>query len=109
MTAPGVGPIIALAFKSAVDEPDRFAHSRAVGAHFGLTPKRYQSGEVDRSGHITRTGDAMMRTLLYEAATVILARASRWSNLKAWGVRLAKRQGLKRARVAVARKLAVTC
>jgi transposase len=107
MTAPGVGPIIALAFKSAVDEPGRFAHSRAVGAHFGLTPKRYQSGEIDRSGHITRTGDAMMRTLLYEAATVILARASRWSGLKAWGVRLAERQGLKRARVAVARKLAI--
>ena len=107
MTAPGVGPIIALAFKSAVDEPGRFAHSRAVGAHFGLTPKRHQSGEIDRSGHITRTGDAMMRTLLYEAATVILARASRWSSLKAWGVRVAERQGLKRARVAVARKLAV--
>lgn len=107
MTAPGVGPIIALAFKSAVDEPGRFAHSRAVGAHFGLTPKRYQSGEIDRSGHITRTGDAMMRTLLYEAATVILTRASRWSSLKAWGVRVAERQGLKRARVAVARKLAV--
>jgi transposase len=107
MTAPGVGPVVALAFKSAVDDPGRFIHSRAVGAHFGLTPKKFQSGEVDRSGHITRAGDDMMRTLLYEAATVILARNPRWSTLKAWGVRLAQRHGVTRARVAVARKLAV--
>jgi transposase len=107
MTAPGVGPVVALAFKSAVDDPGRFAHSRAVGAHFGLTPRRYQSGEVDRSGHITRAGDAMLRMLLYEAATVVLTRTPRWSSLKAWGVRLAQRQGSKRARVGIARKLAV--
>jgi transposase len=107
MTAPGVGPVVALAFKSAVDEPGRFTRSRAVGAHFGLTPKRYQSGEVDRSGHITKAGDDMMRTLLYEAATVILARHPRWSPLKSWGVRLAQRQGTKRARIGVARKLAI--
>jgi transposase len=106
MTAPGVGPVVALAFTSAVDDPGRFARSRAVGAHFGLTPKRFQSGEVDRTGHITRAGDDMMRTLLYEAATVILGRNPRWSMLKAWGVRLAQRQGIKRARVGVARKLA---
>jgi transposase len=107
MTAPGVGPVVALAFRSAVDDPGRFVHSRAVGAHFGLAPRRYQSGEVDRSGHITRAGDAMLRTLLYEAATVILTRTPRWSGLKAWGVRLAQRQGSKRARVGIARKLAV--
>ncbi|MBX3671319.1 MAG: IS110 family transposase [Rhodocyclaceae bacterium] len=107
MTAPGVGPVVALAFKSAIDDPDRFARSRAVGAHFGLTPRRWQSGEVDRAGHITRAGDAMLRTLLYEAATVLLTRTPRWSSLKAWGVRLAERQGSKRARVGIARKLAV--
>jgi transposase len=107
MTAPGVGPVVALTFTSAIDEPGRFTRSRTVGAHFGLTPKRYQSGEIDRSGHITKAGDDMMRTLLYEAATVILARNPRWSALKAWGVRLAQRQGMKRARVAVARKLAI--
>lgn len=107
MTAPGVGPVVALAFKSAVDDPGRFAHSRAVGAHFGLAPKRYQSGEVDRSGHITRAGDTMLRMLLFEAATVILTRTQHWSSLKAWGMKLAQRQGSKRARVGIARKLAV--
>jgi transposase len=107
MTAPGVGPVVALAFKSAVDIPGRFTHSRAVGAHFGLAPRKFQSGEVDRTGHITRAGDEMMRTLLYEAATVILGRNPRWSTLKAWGVRLAERQGTQRARVGVARKLAI--
>jgi transposase len=107
MTAPGVGPVVALAFKSAVDDPGRFTRSRAVGAHFGLTPRKFQSGEVDRTGHITRAGDEMMRTLLYEAATVILARHPRWSTLRAWGTRLAQRHGVAPARVAVARKLAI--
>ena len=107
MTVPGVGAIVAVTFKSAVDDPGRFKHSRDVGAHFGLTPKRYQSGEVDRSGHISKTGDAQVRTMLFEAAHVMLIRAGRFSALKAWGLRLAKSRGIKRAKVAVARKLAV--
>lgn len=75
MTVPGVGAIVAVTFKSAVDDPGRFKHSRDVGAHFGLTPKRYQSGEVDRSWHISKTGDAQVRTMLFEAAHVMLIRA----------------------------------
>jgi transposase len=107
MTVPGVGAIVAVTFKSAIDDPGRFKHSRDVGAHFGLTPKRYQSGEVDRSGHISKTGDAQVRTMLFEAAHVMLIRAGRFSVLKAWGLRLAKSRGMKRAKVALARKLAV--
>lgn len=106
-TVPGVGAITALAFVATVDEPGRFARSRAVGAHLGLTPKRYQSGETDRGGRISKCGDGLMRSLLFEAATVLLTRVRRWSSLKAWGMAVAKRRGLWRARVAVARKLAV--
>ncbi len=107
MTVPGVGPITALAFKATIDDPKRFKSSKAVGAHLGLAPRVYQSGEIDHSGHVSKCGDRMMRYYLYEAATVFLTRDRRWSALKAWGVRLAQRHGFKRARVAVARKLAI--
>jgi transposase len=107
MTAPGIGPVNGVAYRSTIDDPRRFRRSRTVGAHVGLTPKRYQSGETDYSGKISRAGDAMLRGLLYEAATTVLSRTHRWSRLKAWGVRLAARVGKKRARVAVARKLSV--
>jgi transposase len=107
MTVPGVGAIVAMTFKAAVDDPGRFKRSRDVGAHFGLTPKRHQSGEVDRSGHISKTGDAQVRTALFEAAHVMLLRVQRFSALKAWALRVARARGLKRAKVALARKLAV--
>jgi transposase len=107
MTVPGVGPVVALTFKAAVDDPARFARSRAVGAHFGLVPRKHQSGEVDRTGRISKVGDATVRTALFEAANVMLSRAVRASALKAWALRVAARQGAKKAKVALARKLAV--
>lgn len=107
MTAPGVGPITALAFRATIDDPGRFRRSRDVGAHLGLTPSRYQSGETDRQGRISRCGDEMARTALYEAAHSLLTRSRKWSSLRAWGMQVAKRRGMARARVAVARKLAV--
>ena len=107
MTVPGVGAIVAMTFKAAVDDPNRFKHSRDVGAHFGLTPRRYQSGEVDRSGHISKSGDGDVRTALFEAAHVMLLRVQWFSALRAWALRVAKARGLKRAKVALARKLAV--
>lgn len=107
MTVPGVGPLTALAFRATVDDPHRFRHSRDVGAWLGLTPRRYASGEIDRTGRISKCGDRMTRCLLYEAANVLLTRSPRWSAPKAWAARLAKRSGAKKARVALARKLAV--
>ena len=107
MTVPGVGPVVALAYISVIDDPKRFTHARDVGAYLGLTPKRYQSGEVDLAGRISKCGDGFARTCLYEAAGVLLTRVERWSPLKAWGVRLMKRIGATKAKVAVARKLAV--
>lgn len=107
MSAPGVGPITALAFRATIDRPDRFQHSRDVGAHLGLTPARYQSGETDIQGRISRCGDELARTALYEAAHTLLTRSRKWSSLRAWGVKIAKHRGMARARVAVARKLAV--
>jgi transposase len=107
MTVPGVGPVIALTYATAIDDPQRFSHSRDVGAHFGLTPRKYASGEIDRSGRISKCGDGMVRQALYQASLCILTRTQRWSALKAWGMAVAKRRGLKRAIVAVARKLAV--
>jgi transposase len=107
MTVPGIGPITALAFQAAIDEPTRFRRSRSVGAYFGLTPRRHASGEIDWSGRISKCGDAMVRTYLFEAAGVLLTRVPHWCALKAWGLRLAKRIGFKKAKVAVARKLAV--
>jgi transposase len=107
MSVPGVGPITALAFRATIDRPDRFRQSRAVGAHLGLTPARYQSGETDIQGKISRCGDELARTTLYEAAHTLLVRSRKWSSLRAWGMQIAKRRGLARARVAVARKLAI--
>ena len=107
MTVPGVGPVVAITFKSAVDDPTRIKKSKAAGALFGLTPKKYQSGETDVTGGITRVGDEMVRTALYEAANVMLSRTTRFSALKRWAMDVAKRRGMKRAKVALARKLAV--
>lgn len=107
MTVPGVGPVVAMTFRSAIDRPERFVHSKAVGAHFGLVPRKYQSGEIDRTGRISKVGDAMVRTALFEAANVMLTRAVRFSALKAWALRVASRRGMKKAKVALARKLAV--
>ncbi len=107
MTVPGIGPITALAFCAAIDEPARFRRSRSVGAYFGLTPRRYSSGEVDWTGRISKRGDTMVRTYLFEAAGVLLTRVPQWCKLKAWGHRLWKRIGFKKAKIAVARKLAV--
>jgi transposase len=107
MTAPGIGPINAMAFHSMIDEPSRFKRSRNVGAYVGLTSRRFASGEIDWSGRISKCGDAMVRTYLFEAAGVLLTRVAQWSKLKAWGHRLWKRIGFKKAKVAVARKLAI--
>ena len=107
MTVPGVGPVTALAFKATIDDPARFARSRSVGAYVGLTSRRHASGEVDWSGRISKCGDAMLRSYLFEAAGVLLTRVPKWCAVKAWGRRLAKRNGLSKAKVAVARKLAV--
>ena len=106
MGVPGVGPLTALAFRATIDRPERFRRSRDVGAHLGLTPKRYQSGETDVQGGISRCGDELARTALYEAAHSLLVRSRRWSSLRAWGMQAARRRGMARARVAVARKLA---
>jgi transposase len=107
MTAPGVGAVVALTYRATVDQPQRFVHSRAVGAHVGLTPKRYQSGEIDYDGGVSKCGDALLRTMLYEAAHSLLTHSRQWSWLKAWGMRVARRRGMRRAVVAVARRLAV--
>jgi transposase len=93
-------------FKATVDDPARFTSSKAVGAHFGLTPKKYQSGETDVDGGVSKVGDAMVRTVLYEAANVLLSRTTRFSTLKRWAMEVARRRGVKRAKVALARKLA---
>jgi transposase len=107
MTVPGVGPVVALTFRATVDVPARFRNSKAVGAVFGLTPSQYQSGEINRTGAISRCGDEMMRVMLYEAAQILLVRSTKWSWLKAWAMKIARRRGLKKAIVALARRLAV--
>jgi transposase len=107
MTVPGVGPITALCYLATIDDPARFEKSRSVGAYVGLTTRRYASGETDRIGRISKCGDGMLRSYLYEAANVLLTRVARWSTLKVWGMRIAKRKNLGKAKVAVARKLAV--
>ncbi|PZU71434.1 MAG: IS110 family transposase [Brevundimonas sp.] len=107
MGIPGVAEITALSFKAAVDDPARFKSSRTVGAHFGLTPRRFQSGEKDNPGRISHAGDSDVRAALYAAANAMLMRSIKWSSLKAWGMRLMKTKGRRRAIVAVARKLAV--
>lgn len=105
MTTPGVGVIVALTYVSAIDDPGRFRSSKTVGAHFGLTPGKYQSGETDVTGRISKVGDGAVRTALYEAANVILTRPVKGSTLKSWGMRLAARAGMRKAKVALARRL----
>ena len=107
MSIPGVGVLTALAFVTAVDDPTKFSKSSSVGAYLGLAPRRYQSGEIDQNRGISKCGDGLVRTYLFEAAGTLLTRVEKWSSLKAWGLRLAKRSGLKKAKIAVARKLAV--
>ena len=107
MSAPGVGPICALTFKSAIEDPDRFSRGEDAGAFAGLAPRRSQSGERDHRGRISKAGDPMLRAALYEAANSLLGRVKRPCALRDWGKRLAEAKGAKRARVAVARKLAV--
>lgn len=107
MTVPGVGVVVALAYKAVIDDPARFKRSSSVGAYIGLTPRRYQSGEVDRAGHISKCGDSLLRSYLFEAANVLLTRHPKPCMLKTWGLALAARIGMRRAKVAVARKLAV--
>jgi transposase len=107
MSTPGVGALVALTHRSAIDDPTRFGKSSTVGAYFGLTPKKYQSGETDRDGGVSKVGDAMVRTALFEAAHIMLTRATRFSGLKRWALEVAKRRGMKRAKVALARKLGV--
>jgi transposase len=107
MTVPGVGPVVSMTYKTAIDDPERFRKSKDVGPYFGLTPRKYQSGEVDWTGTISKVGDETVRAALYEAANIRLSRVTRFSTLKAWAMRVAKVRGLKRAKVALARKLAV--
>ena len=107
MTIPGVGPVVALNFVALVDDPSRFGRAENVGAFLGLTPRRYQSGEMDWSGRISKCGDGAMRSLLFEAATTLIGRVKKFSALKSWAVRLAARRGFAKAAVATARKLAV--
>src|SRR5262249_46353705 len=108
MSIPGVGTIVGLTYASAIDDPSRFKSSKNVGAHFGVTPKRYQSGETDYTGRISKLGDASVRAALYEAAHVILTKPLKGCTaLKSWAMRIAKRAGMSKAKVALARKLAV--
>jgi transposase len=107
MSAPGVGAVVSLTVTSAIDDPARFKHSKTVGAHYGMTPKRYQSGETDYTGRISKIGDKSVRVALYQAAHIILTRPVKGSALKSWAMRLAKRVGMQKAKVALARKLAV--
>lgn len=107
MSVSGVGPIAALTFRAAVDDPLRFTNSRVVGAHFGLTPKVHQSGTIDIEGHITKRGDTDVRTALCEVAASLLMRVKKWSALKAWGLRILQRSSMMNAIVAVARKMAI--
>lgn len=107
MSVPGIGPITALCYLATIDDPTRFTKSRNVGAYLGLTTRRFASGEIDWTGRISKCGDPLLRCYLYEAANVLLTRVEKWSTLKAWGMRIAKRSGIRKAKVAVARKLSV--
>ena len=108
VTTPSVGAVVALTVVAAIDDPARFKSSKTVGAHFGMTPRKYQSGETDVTGRISKIGDPAVRAVLFEAAHVLLTKAiAGCPNLKSWAMRLAKRAGMKRAKVAVARRLAV--
>jgi transposase len=107
MTAPGVGMIVSLTFKADIGDPTRFKKSESVGAYYGMTPRQYSSGETIRQGGISRCGAKEMRSLLTEAAVTLLTRSKSWSSLKVWGIKLMKNQGLKKAAMAVGRKLSV--
>jgi transposase len=108
MTTPAVGPIVALTYACAIDDPARFTSSKAAGPHFGLTPKKYQSGETDRTGRISKIGDGSVRAALYQAAHVMLTRPVKGCTaLKSWAMRVGKLAGMRKAKVALARKLAV--
>jgi len=108
MTTPAVGPIVALTYAGAIDDPARFKSSKQTGAHFGLTPRKYQSGQTDVTGRISKIGDAAVRTALYEAAHIMLTKPIKGcAPLKSWAMRIARRSGIKKAKVALARKLAV--
>jgi transposase len=108
MSVPGVGAIVSLTFAAAIDDPARFKSSKQVGAYFGLTPTKYQSGETDIDGRISKIGDASVRTVLYEAANIILTKPLKGcAALKSWAMKLARRSGMKKAKVALARKIAV--
>jgi transposase len=108
MSVPGVGPIVSLTFAAAIDDPTRFKSSKQVGAYFGLTPTKYQSGETDIDGRISKIGDAWVRAALYEAANIILTKPLKGCTaLKSWAMKLARRSGMKKAKVALARKIAV--
>ena len=108
MTTPAVGPIVALTYAGAIDDPARFKSSKQTGAHFGLTPRKYQSGQTDVTGRISKIGDAAVRTALYEAAHIMLTKPIKGcAPLKSWAMRIARRSGMKKAKVALARKLAV--
>ena len=106
-TIDGVGPIVASAFVAAIDNPNRFKNCRAVPAYFGLTPRQYASGETQFMGRISKCGNAYVRSLLFEAATCILTRTTMWSKLKAWGLKIQRKHGYRKAAIAVARKLAI--
>src|ERR1700739_4778300 len=108
MSTPAVAPIVALTYASAIDDPTRFKSSKQAGAHFGLTPKKHQSGETDYTGRISKIGDSSVRTALYEAAHIMLTKPLKGcSQLKSWAMRIARRAGLSKAKVALARRLAV--
>ena len=108
MSIPGVGAIVSLTFTAAIDDPARFKSSKLVGAYFGLTPSKYQSGETDIDGRISKIGDAWVRAALYEGAHIILTKPLKGcTTLKSWAMKIARRSGMKKAKVALARKLAV--
>lgn len=109
MTVPGIGPVNALTFKATIEDPARFSRARDIGPYLGLVPRKYASGQIDHNGHITKTGDRMLRCYLFEAALNVLTRLKRDCPLRTWGRDLAKRSSLYRAAVAVARKLAMIC
>lgn len=107
MTAHGIGPVTAVTFKAEIHDPRRFSNSRAVGAYLGMTPTQYSSGETTKQGRISKCGSNELRFLLTESAIVLLTRSRKWSKLKAWGLKLMRKKGLKKASLAVGRKLAV--
>lgn len=107
MTIPGIGPITALTYKSEIFDPSRFKNSRTVGSYLGMTPTQYSSGETHKQGRISKCGSSELRFLLNEAALVLITKSQKWSKLKAWGLKLMRKKGIKKASLAVGRKLAV--